>query len=326
MIVLASSLLAHWYFDLRGQDPLLASSLCLLYTTSGTMLLSVIFTSLIQGEYPFLKRLKEIAHCTICLVVVLAANYLFVPQSAQKFALIAAALFFVVITFILTIRFFKVYRQTINRADNYYSDNVGKVFEWLPTTIYATILLVLATAILSLASNISFISLDLLLGLLLFTYVFISLQNYMIDIAKVKVVFLSGEHKDEPLVYSEYTKCDSIEIESRESKAVKLKLEEWIANKGFTKQGLTLDDLAMELNTNRTYLSSYINTVYKLTFRGWIASQRIEYSKELLLHGDELSSTTIAVMVGYSPNAFIKIFHKAEGVSPVHWRNDNKRK
>lgn len=326
MFLVASSLLAHWFFNLRGHDPLLASSLCLVYTTIGTMILSVIFTSLIQGEYPFRRRLMEIARFTIYLVVVLAINYLFIPQRVQYFTLIAVSLFFVVITVRLTMRFFKVYRETVNRADNYYSENVGNMLKWIPTTIYAIILLVLISAILSVASNISFISLDLFFGLSLFTYVFISLQNYMINIAKMKMLLLTSEQSNTTSDSSELPKSETIEIESRESKAVKQKLDKWIEGKGFTKHGLTLDDLALELNTNRTYISSYINTVYHLTFRGYIASQRLAYSKKLLLQSEELPSATIAVMVGYSPNAFIKIFTKAEGMPPVQWRGINKGK
>ncbi|MFI3262867.1 MAG: AraC family transcriptional regulator [Rikenellaceae bacterium] len=324
MIVLSTCLLVHWNFDLRHQNPLLASSLCLLYITTGSMLLSVIFSSLIQSEYPFRKSLKEIALCTICLGMVLTVNYFFIPQEVQHITLIAAAIFFTVNVIFLTVQFYRLYRKTITKADNYYSDNISRLLVWIPITIYITILLVLAVAILSFATEVSFISLYLFLGLSIFTYIFISLQNYMINIAKMKMLLLSSEHEDTSSNNTEHQKNEIIEADSRKSKIVKLKLDKWIENKGFTQQGLTLDDLAIELNTNRTYLSSYINTFYHLSFRAWIASQRIEYSKELLMKDEELSSTTIASMVGYSPNAFIKTFTKTEGVSPAQWRNDNK--
>ncbi len=146
----------------------------------------------------------------------------------------------------------------------------------------------------------------------------------MLNIAKIKTLLLTSDYSDAASDSAKQPKSKPIEVESRESRAVKLKLDVWIESKGFTKQGLTLDDLAMELNTNRTYLSSYINKFYNLSFRGWIASLRIEYSKELLLSGEELSSATIAAMVGYSPNGFINIFTKAEGISPVHWRKEDR--
>lgn len=324
MFVIAACLLVHWQFDLRHENKLLASSLCLLYTTSGAMVLSVIFTSLIKGEYPFRKRLKEIAFSNICLVAVLVINYLFIPRKLQYFVLIVAAIFFVVIVFVSTLRFFRSYRETINLTDNYYSDNIGKTLQWIPTTIYSIILLVLVTAILSVVSNVSFISVDLFLGLSIITYVFLSLQNYMINTAKLKILLLDGKQVEIAEDNSEQITSEIIEVESRESKAVRLKLDKWIEGKGFAKQGLTLDDLARELNTNRTYLSSYINSFYNLTFRGWIALQRIEYSKELLLQDQELSVATVAEMVGYSQNAFIKIFAKEVGVSPMQWRKGNK--
>ncbi|MFI3315910.1 MAG: helix-turn-helix domain-containing protein [Rikenellaceae bacterium] len=326
MIILASCLLIHWHFDLRQKNPLLASSLCLLYITPGSMLLSVIFSSLIKGEYPFEKRLKEIALCIVCLGSVLAANYIFIPQTAQHITLIVAALFFIVVAIILTVRFYKLYRITVTRADNYYSDNVGKLIQWIPITIFITILFILAIAILSIASHSSFITLYLFLGVSIFTYIFISLQNYMINIAKLKLLLLTDELSQTAIDDFAQKKSGTIEDESRESKAVRMKLDNWIKNKGFTEQALTINDLALKLNTNRTYLSSHIKTESNLSFRSWIATQRIEYSKELLLLSDESSSSTIANAVGYSPNAFIKIFIKAEGMTPMQWRAINKSK
>lgn len=324
MILIASCLIAHWYFDLRQHYPFLATSLSLFYFTPGSIIMSVIFSLLIKGDYPFRKRLKEAGQYALYTGIILTINYLFVPEKAQHFALIATAILFIITAIVLIVRFYRLYHQTLRRADNFYSDNISKRLKWIPVTVYIIILLVLIFTVLSIVTNISYIPLFLLMGISVYTAIFISLQNHMVNIAKMKELLITSEQSESAPDDSEQPKSETIESESRESRAVKMKLDEWIENRGFTKQGLTLDDLAQELGTNRTYISSYINSFYNLTFRGWIASMRIEYSKELLLQNEELSASMIAIKVGYSPNAFIKIFTKTEGMPPLQWRSDNR--
>ena len=82
--------------------------------------------------------------------------------------------------------------------------------------------------------------------------------------------------------------------------ALEQKVDEWIENRGYTVPALTIQQLAAELGTNRTYLSDYVNSKYSLTFRNWIAQLRIDYSKRLLIGNSALSINTIAEMTGYS--------------------------
>ncbi|MFI3314282.1 MAG: AraC family transcriptional regulator [Rikenellaceae bacterium] len=323
MVFVATCLLMHWYFDLRNQNPLLATSLCLFYFTPGSMIFSVIFSSLIQPNYHFSKRLKQITIFSICLAGMLAINYFFVPQGSHNIAFIIAALLFIITAIISIVRFYKLYRKTLEKANDYYSDNIGKLLKWIPITLYMTILLAFAISIISIISNVSIIPLFLFMGLSIYTSIYISLQNHMMNIAKMKLLLSTNDCESLSDSIGQ-SNSESFEDETRDNKTIKLRLKEWQENKGFTKHGLTIDELAIELNTNRTYLSSYINAVYNLTFRGWIASLRIEYSKELLLQDEELPSITIANMIGYSPNAYIRTFTKAEDMTPVQWRNENR--
>ena len=50
---------------------------------------------------------------------------------------------------------------------------------------------------------------------------------------------------------------------------IKERLDKWITADGYTRQGLTIEELAATLVTNRTYLSSYIKMVYHVSFREW---------------------------------------------------------
>jgi AraC-like DNA-binding protein len=100
------------------------------------------------------------------------------------------------------------------------------------------------------------------------------------------------------------------------------RIELWLADKGFTEAGITTDSLAALLYTNQKYLSSYINTHKKQTFRKWINELRIEEAKILLLQEPKTTLTEIANRAGFSEKShFLRQFKEQTGVSPTEWKN-----
>ena len=85
---------------------------------------------------------------------------------------------------------------------------------------------------------------------------------------------------------------------------------------------LTLQDLAEEMNTNRTYLSGCINKYYGYSFRVLVCRYRIEAAKVLLLQTD-LDIQEIIDEVGFnSRSSFYNAFREnvREDISPTEWR------
>lgn len=89
----------------------------------------------------------------------------------------------------------------------------------------------------------------------------------------------------------------------------------------FTGIDLTIEDLALALGTNRTYLFAYIKSTYHVTFREWVAGLRIEYAKGLLMQHPEMTISAISEASGFlSLSYFSKIFTEKEACSPSRWR------
>ncbi len=344
MAMWATYLIIHWFFNFRLNDIHLATTLSLSCYFTGVMLLEMTFSSLISGrDYPVRKRIKEIVITALCVNAALFSNYLFASTPVQDIVLVIMAILFTVEVVLLVLKFLRVYRNALKRADNYYSDNIDIFIRWMPNSIYLAIAFGFAGSILSFASNFA-VSVYMFGGLLLFTYIFISYQNYMINITKMKDLLLTDDDNQEPPivrsktdseiepeVLTSYTPVDNINEddmneESKEMKRIAKRLNSWLKRRGFIKKGVTIEELAVKFDTNRTYLSSFINSTYELSFREWIAMHRIEYAKELLLADEEMSSKKIAEKVGYSPNAFTTIFTKSEKVSPMQWRSANRGK
>ena len=85
---------------------------------------------------------------------------------------------------------------------------------------------------------------------------------------------------------------------------------------------LTLQDLVMEMDTNRTYLSGCINSYYGCNFKQLVCRYRIEAAKELMLHTD-LDIQNIINKVGFnSRSSFYNAFHEnvCNDLSPSEWR------
>jgi AraC-like DNA-binding protein len=114
-------------------------------------------------------------------------------------------------------------------------------------------------------------------------------------------------------------------IHSAAFASIETNIAQWIAEKGFTQPGITLDRLATELYTNRNYLSSYLNDYKKQTFHHWIGELRIEEAKRLLLQYPAMNLQEIAQRTGFSHRShFTHQFTGQTGLSPKFWRQKNK--
>lgn len=328
MVMWASFLVIHWHLNLRHNNPLLASTLCFCCFFPGIMLFEMAFSSLITSNYPIRKRVWQIIRNVLCIDIIVFANYFFAPPKIQQVVLIMMAVAFTIEMAFLSIRFIKTYRQALKRADNYYSENIDIFIKWMPNSIYMAMIFGFAGGILFFASNWA-VSVYMFGGLLLFTYIFISYQNYMINITKMKDLLLA-ETQEHPITAENNEDIDNnitddeMGDKNKEIQRIEKRLAGWVSRKGFAKKGVTIEELAIKFNTNRTYLSSLINNTYNLSFREWVAMHRIEYAKELLLADEELTSNKIAEKVGYSPNAFTNIFTKSVKMTPMQWRSANK--
>ena len=95
-------------------------------------------------------------------------------------------------------------------------------------------------------------------------------------------------------------------------------------NERYLQQGLSINILSSDLNINKTYLSSYINGEYRMSFREWTNTLRIEYAKNIMIKKPNMIIDEIAEITGYSSRShFTKVFSEIVGESPSLWKNKN---
>lgn len=84
--------------------------------------------------------------------------------------------------------------------------------------------------------------------------------------------------------------------------------------------GITIEDVAAELCSNRVYVSRAVNQVMGSSFREYINSLRITYAKEYMLaHPTDTQEDTAAASGFNDATAFNKKFRQTEGCTPKEW-------
>ncbi|NDW12353.1 AraC family transcriptional regulator [Bacteroides sp. 214] len=92
--------------------------------------------------------------------------------------------------------------------------------------------------------------------------------------------------------------------------------------KKFLHSTLTLDDIAFELKTNRTYVSRIINEEFQCNFYEFINRKRVEFAKELMMENPHLTQEQIAEMSGFThASTFSRTFKKQTGLTFRQWKN-----
>lgn len=96
--------------------------------------------------------------------------------------------------------------------------------------------------------------------------------------------------------------------------------EEVIKKKLYLQQSLKIEEVAILLNSNRTYVSSMISEIYHTTFPNCINNIRIEYAKKILIDNPNIKQEDIAIRSGFQNGpSFNRVFKQKEGVPPKTW-------
>jgi len=267
--------------------------------------------SLINPESFTKQKLRsEIIYiCVFCILNFV--SYFILPYyiSIILFTLFSGYYIFILIRY--THLFYNVFKEYKYQMDNYFSEQEWKRLKWISFTFYYALLI-------GIFAFLSLFSIDK--GFVIFKafiipfYIYCGCHfvNYGFKFQRDKYAeVISGE---ELASCSGITPASFNELESL--------IDQWIKQKNYLRTGITIEQAAAELTTNRTYLSNYINTFKQQTFREWINHLRISEAKQLLLKKTELTASEIGKMVGFSDRSnFTRQFIKVTGMSPMSWKN-----
>ena len=323
LLILAANYSVHLFFAIRLRDV----NATILMNLSTYFLCYWLFSSammvLLDKRYLTLKRfLRHLALWLAFFVATCVVLFLFDNTLGQMWGMAALAAWLVGYGLFLSVRLLRTYSLAIKMFENTHSDDIGLYIRWLSVFTYWAIGYGVSCGLLTFLPD-EYVFIWILSSIPFYIYMYCCYQNYILFYERVENALLEdvGMTAADGMIESD---SDSHGIPPSYYSEIEMRVKDWIDKEGYLKPGISLSELSTQLFTNRTYLSLYINKVYKMSFRDWISSLRIEYAKRLMNRHAEMKINEISEMAGFvSLNHFTRVFSAREGCSPARWREVN---
>ena len=240
------------------------------------------------------------------------------PGPVQQAGLILMALWLVGYGIRLSRKLIRTYRRAVRLFDDTHSEHIAVYIRWMSIFTWWAIIYGVGCGLLTFLPD-RYVFLWVLSSIPFYIYLYGSYINYLLFYEQVENIL--EQEKPESVGETTPSKAGvSPDTPAYHADIEKL-LVAWVDRYGYTSPGLTIEELAGALGTNRTYLSAYIKATYKVSFREWIAGLRIEYAKQMLMQHPELTVAAVSEKAGFlSLSYFTKIFAEKEGCPPSKWR------
>ncbi|MGM9749052.1 MAG: helix-turn-helix domain-containing protein [Candidatus Cryptobacteroides sp.] len=323
LLILAANYSIHLWGGIRFKD----LNATILMNTSTYFLCYWLFSSALMTllDKSYITIRKFLIHISLWLAYLASscAVLILINDSViMNWATFALAVILVIYGVFLSVRLLRTYSKAIKIFEDTHSDDIGAYIRWLSVFTYLAIAFGVSCALLTFLPD-KYVFIWVLSAVPFYIYLYCCYQNYIffyetVDKAIMEDIGIFEDDatpkdkniiiKDTPVYHSEISR----------------RIQNWIDKEGYRQSGITLNELAAQLCTNRTYLSEYINSVYGKTFRDWITDLRIEYAKASLKRNPQLKIHEISEMSGFlSMSHFSRTFSDKEGCSPARWRKEN---
>ena len=326
MLLLSANYSVHFFFGIRFKN---ADSAILMNMSTYFLCYSLFSSALIMllDRFYITKR-RVWTHIILWIIFsTLSGVVLFLLPSGimQKISLFALAAWLVVFGVVLARRVIIAYRRAIRIFNETQADDIGAYIEWLSIFTYWALIFGVGCGLLTFLPD-KYVFIWILSSIPFYSYLFYSYQNYLLFYEQVENAFEQDIQSEEELLTNSGIEPEMVSEEVPGSYTeFTEKVDNWIKTDGYVQQGLTIKELSKILYTNRTYLSAYIKTTYKMTFREWITSLRLEYAKNILKEHPEINIQKLAESSGFlSHSNFIKSFTEKEGCTPAKWKKSNR--
>ena len=326
MLLLSANYSVHFFFGIRFKN---ADSSILMNMSTYFLCYSLFSSALIMllDRFYITKR-RVWTHIILWIIFsTLSGVVVFLVPSGiiQKISLFALAVWLVVFGVVLARRVIVAYRRAIRIFNETQADDIGAYIEWLSIFTYWAVIFGVGCGLLTFLPD-KYVFIWILSSIPFYSYLFYSYQNYLLFYEQVENAFEQDIQSEEELLTNSGTEPEMVSEEEIPVSYTGIieKVDNWIKTDGYVQQGLTIKELSEILHTNRTYLSAYIKTTYKMTFREWITGLRLEYAKNILKEHPEINIQKLAESSGFlSRSNFIKSFTEKEGCTPGKWKKAN---
>ena len=326
MLLLSANYSVHFFFGIRFKN---VNSSILMNMSTYFLCYSLFSSALIMllDRFYITKR-RVWTHIILWIIFsTFSGVVLFLLPSGimQKISLFALAVWLIAFGVVLARRVIVAYRRAIRIFNETQADDIGAYIEWLSIFTYWAVIFGVGCGLLTFLPD-KYVFIWILSSIPFYSYLFYSYQNYLLFYEQVENAFEQDIQSEEELLTDTETESEMVsekEVPVSYAEIIE-KVANWIKTDGYIQQGLTIKELSEILHTNRTYLSAYIKTTYKMTCREWITGLRLEYAKNILKEHPKINIQKLAESSGFlSRSNFIKSFTEKEGCTPGKWKKAN---
>ena len=326
MLLLSANYSVHFFFGIRFKN---VNSSILMNMSTYFLCYSLFSSALIMllDRFYITKR-RVWTHIILWIIFsTFSGVVLFLLPSGimQKISLFALAVWLIAFGVVLARRVIVAYRRAIRIFNETQADDIGAYIEWLSIFTYWAVIFGVGCGLLTFLPD-RYVYIWVLSSIPFYCYLFHCYQNYLLFYEQVENAFEQDIQSEEEFLTNSGIEPEMVseEVPGSYTEFIE-KVGNWIKTDGYVQQGLTIKELSKILYTNRTYLSAYIKTTYKMTFREWITSLRLEYAKNILKKHPEINIQKLAESSGFlSRSNFIKLFSEKEGCTPAKWKKANR--
>ena len=297
-------------------DVMLFRITTLIVAVSQAFLFTYTLILLIHDTYVTRQRVVRELVPIVTLSAAFVGVWFIVPAERLNIPVWLFTLFYLYLLIKYTRLFIITYHNCLRKMDNYFSGQEAQNLRWVHFSFFAA----LSIGVLALtASMFPAIHIGIacsVVYLLFYVYFAIRFINYSFVFRKMEAALSDGgdilpEQPDEETGVPQTSAVNTLEIN----------LQKWLDRQQFLQSGITIEDVAIEIGTNRRYLSEHINSTKGKNFRQWINELRIAEAKILLRQHPEMTMSEIASMAGFANKShFGRIFLAFTQSTPQNWR------
>ena len=322
LLLLAANYSVHFFFGIRFVNVNAAILMNLSTYFLCYWLFSSALTTLLDRFYITRRRLQTHLGMWLLFSVLSSVILLLLPDGTmQKVGLAVMAVWLIGYGLFLVRRLLLAYYKAVRIFNDTHSDDIGSYVKWMSVFTWWAVIFGVSCGLLTFLPD-EWVFVWVLSSVPFYIYLFCCYQNYLLFYEQVESVMESEVTSEEEIL------CDTNPEVTQETGTqpsyyteMAERIKKWVGKDGYVRPGLTIKELSDIFQTNRTYLSAYIKTTYRMTFRDWIVGLRIEYAKRLLVQYPVLTVADISEKSGFqSPSHFIRLFKESAGCTPVKWR------
>lgn len=310
-------------FDLKDNSSSLFSFVGLLISSSQALLFLSTLITLLNPHIITMRYLIKQALPLLIIIIMYTFSAIFfgdpivkslpgfidaLPNPAIIIRLLLL-LFFVFQLVFYSISFFREKKQFKNEINNYFSETIHLKLNWVTYAFLSA----------------------LFIGVLSLIWTLLPYKAFSIICPLIFIVFyfaFSIKYISYPNIYTVIK--PAMDIAKPAGLPFKDDADKWayyrdlfIQKETYLVNGITIEEMAQNVNLSRNTLSSLINYNEKVNFNRWINYLRIEKAKQIMTAHPSLPLSDIAEKTGYSDlPGFSKQFKSVTGMTPSSWKRD----